>query len=511
MDYRKLLVNNQISIEDIPTIQWDEDLFNIALKKIKLSQDVTNLLNTAPNYLFNSKLIEQWLERKEISAFDVPSFFWNNKEIIEKMLEYDSGIFHEISHLWGDCEDIVLKAVKEDGLLLQYCSREMKRNMNVVVEACSENGFAFEFVDDTLKSSTHLAKCALGVLSWQNGNSTFNNKEKQKIIFDSFPEILKSDISFLNECIEADPKIFSLISSETRKNNLLIETACRKDSTNLQYCPPEYKEKKSFIKNLLIQNVSCLQYCKENIKDDIVFLFPILKKFPHAITYCGNKIKHNKKVALEVCAYNSTNALLQFFCEELKDNDEIASIAIRADARNWEHVSKRLKSDKSFFLSYLNSKEYSPDAISYLSNDLKSDPTIIINSFDKNFETIKYISDELKNDTLFIKNIYQKTIEKYSGNHLKLLIKNINFTHTHVSGLLALCETVLIYNKVEKENQEDFIFQSIVDPMSNKNHLKSVLINNPPLKTLRALVLEKKLSEELNTSNTDCVVKKIKI
>jgi len=124
----------------------------------------------------------------------------------------------------------------------------------------------------------------------------------------------------------------------------------------------------------------------------------------------NERLRDNENVAMLAIIDNPLN--FKYISERLKDNDYLAFLALTNDIEYFDIVfnciSNRLKNDKNFFLYIL---EFQPIIFQYLPEILKEDKDIIEKATTKEISNYFFIPKKYKNDSKFLFHLLKITYE----------------------------------------------------------------------------------------------------
>lgn len=186
-------------------------------------------------------------------------------------------------------------------------------------------------------------------------------------------------ISFINENIALDQNIQEQIYK-------IFKSGVNSPSFLFNSIPKNLKNHKPFIKKLISINHNCFSMI--NLKDDKELALLAVQKKGNLLEFASERLKNDKEVVM--VAVQQNGAAIKFASENLQKDEEIVSIAI-----------KNLKAIPLLLNEWKNNKELMAKAINY------------------NYKAFSYVSDKLKKDKDLILAAARKDISCLSYSNLK--------------------------------------------------------------------------------------------
>jgi hypothetical protein len=160
-----------------------------------------------------------------------------------------------------------------------------------------------------------------------------------------------------------------------------------------------------------------------------------LKKNPLSISDMPDDVKNDKELAM--IAVDNDGFSLKFLSSRLKNDEEIVLAALGSFSTSFEFASERLKNDVSFIKKAI---EISPVSIAYIPTDIRYDKSIALAAVKKLPIVCKELPIELRGD------------------------KDIMFEATR-----RMSEMTAKYSSMDIKNDKGFILRIISDSMTKKN------------------------------------------
>ena len=319
----KIKFSDIVSITDV----WKGDyLFMMqAIKENPTSyQFIAQSLKSDPdlafemiNHFVSNPLKESQLKCKELFSMTTIDLRKDKKFCIKALGMCGYLIEHISKDLYND-SDIIAIAIKSDGKLIQYASESLKGDIDFIQGLFTNNLMVpFSYLDKDIQSKKDIIKLALkrnityDYLSEINLHQIFSDK----ILFIEFVDYLIKLPRHVYEDNQDIKKVIDLrillsyVTNDIRSDAQSVLCALSLSLNNYQFVSSSLTSDKEFIQELL--NRLLAEIASSNVKPSSISIALIYKRLP----------------------------------DSLKDNKEIAFLAVKIDYRLYHIISERLKED----------------------------------------------------------------------------------------------------------------------------------------------------------------------
>lgn len=208
-------------------------------------------------------------------------------------------------------------------------------------------------------------------------------------------------------------------------------------------------------------------------------------------------IKNNITEAFKVA--KTMPYLIQFFDDEIRDNDEVAKAIIESEPICLTYLSDRIKNDKKYAKMAIDKDAW---AYTSIGDDLKSDKDLLINAVNKNVDLLAVIKDFqlIKNEDVMI-DLLENNI-----NTIKYIdIEKIN--KKNIEKMLSKNGLILEYLTDKMKDDKEIVLAAIKNNEESLEYsspaIKKICREGEPIKILKDIIkLEKvdKVSVEIEKS-----------
>jgi hypothetical protein len=153
-------------------------------------------------------------------------------------------------------------------------------------------------------------------------------------------------------------------------------------------------------KNIMIKAISesilgkAIKYASERLRDDEEVALIAIDEFEENIKYISNRLRNDRDFILKIVKNNGLN--LEIVNMNFKNDKEIVLAAVSNHGSAIEFASKRLQDDKDVAIAACNS--FAMEAFNYISKRLQADKDVVLLAVSKEGYHINNISEKLKND-----------------------------------------------------------------------------------------------------------------
>ena len=382
------------------------DLEGLSTKKVKTDikfiiinqETIQKIIENANKYKYKELL--KILEQKKSENNIFPDYENKNltdkkedkgeKEIILENINNNKKVsLKKVDEKLKDDKDVVLAVIKSDvgnAGEIRYASDRLKDDEEVVLEAVKRYGDDLKYASDRLR-------------------------DDEKVVL----EAVNCDVS---------GDVFKYASDRLKSDRDFIKKAVKLSSCALKYANKELKEDKDYGLEILKIEGYCFEYLNNKLRNDKdvakVAIDNCKRGVRLIVMNLGAKLKEDKEIAL--IAVKKDGQALSYLSEQLREDKEVQNAALKSgypldiasdEIRNnkevvlkslekcgadLEYVSDRLKDDKEVVLIAVKNDYENGETIQYASDRLKDDKDIILEAVRVTPYALKYASDRLKND-----------------------------------------------------------------------------------------------------------------
>lgn len=209
----------------------------------------------------------------------------------------------------------------------------------------------------------------------------------------------------LHLAIYLEPEYFNDLPIKMRDDEQLMYFATQNNVKALFYFTSRIKNNTKIIMNLMEKNINCYEFAGNPIKQDIEISKLALKIDKNNIKYVSDNLFENVNFILYAYSLNCKGIYERIYNELSSDN-----IVIMNAIQNDDNVdmillqNPNLRDDKELIKLAITHSS-SPNILRYSSQNIKNNNEICSMAIVKNIESIKYLSTELKNNFNFIEDI----------------------------------------------------------------------------------------------------------
>lgn len=268
--------------------------------------------------------------------------------------------------------DVCLALVKyrRDG----YESLDIKHQQDIEIakQAVSSYCYNYELIPSSLEGNAELAKISLkrGLPFYKLSCSARNNREValyavsiNEYYFEELSEELRNDEDIAFAALEKSINNLKYIGSDVRNSKRIFDYVISNNKllyTDAMGC--ELRKDKEYVLHVIkdyLQNCSLRFFCKQ-LHEDLL---------------------SDREVA--IASVSVDGMAIVHFSDQIRNDDEVVSIALKNDGESIKFVNERFTKDKNYALIAL--KTY-PAAILYLDRSIQYDPEIVKYVLDNHFE-----------------------------------------------------------------------------------------------------------------------------
>lgn len=372
-----------------------------------------------------------------------------NKEDIPDYLKDDADVYIEIAKS------------KRRYVERNPYPESIKSNLECAKQIVVHDGFKITEFNDEIKDNPEV--CILAI-----------EKNPRSVLFNNFSTELKKNRDVVLAAVKVQPDLYRKSSqAKAIRNDIEIISETLKQGTMLEFMPKWVQSNEDLVTLAVCNNPYAMKYASGGIQDN---------------SNIANKI-------LEVMGNDSKlagSSAIRFLSSRIKDDYEFMERAVKINGSNFEYASDRLRADRNIFTSALinesNNKKYFVEIFEKSDVAFKSDRELIFNLIQIQGSIIEHVSYTLRDDS---------EIAYHS-------VKNDCMAFSYVSDrlksdkdlmLVALTDGITrLRDELKKDSIEWIVHKFPQD-------IQRTIGGRDPVEVIEKLILEEKLTKDLNTAN----------
>lgn len=236
----------------------------------------------------------------------------------------------------------IIEGLKDGSLSFMTLSENLRNDPEIVKIAVSHNGLLLKHIPDGLKQDLEIIKTAISQ----------NRSVAEHIIASAIGN--EKIVSMILNQYESDPEN---IPEKLRNNRAFMERAIAQNGLLLKYAPEELRSDPEIAKIAILQNKRALQFVPEDLLinsfDIDTIVIDIYKCDPwdrsHFYQFPEDARGDKGFVMMTMLKHPATASdILRDSSNELRDDIDIAYIAVSGDKFALQYVSERLRKDPEF-------------------------------------------------------------------------------------------------------------------------------------------------------------------
>lgn len=267
--------------------------------------------------------------------------------------------------------------------------------------------------------------------------------------------------------VQCDGNLLMHLPSKLRNDEDIVKKAVANRGNSIKYASKRLKNREDIILMAIQKEpLAFLEISKESQKNKEIVI-ELLTVMPYMIQYCDKSLINDIDVAKIVLPKAGT--MIKSFGSEIKDNKELALIAVKSQYDAYFYLSKDLQKDKEIIIASIKSNKVG--LYDLLQHIKLTDMEIILNALDKDMDsTINALSNDFcenkSNISKILDHIYNNSqLEEELNEDMRLtavlmtkIIKNDEYREIydnyidHEKQKGGICACKYIYFKV-KENE----------------------------------------------------------
>ena len=334
-----------------------------------------------------------------------PKLFWEDKEIVYAALKFFPNFYKDLSEEMKKDPKIINRALKSNGLMLEHVPREIVTK-KLIIKAIENNGNALNFFPEYLENKEMILLAI---------------KTKPLIIGKSSFEI-RRDIEVAKQAVALDGLTLSYFSLKIQDNEEIVKLAVNNNGDALEFVSNRLKQNREICLIALNNSGDAIENVPVALIEDEEIMIKAISKDKSNVKYLKKENKLYKSHSFAKFIINNSFYVFSYFSEEIKDDKEIALIAMKRDGTNISSVSSRLSKDRDVIIEAIKN---SPYAMSYIRRE----------------NITMDILEELREDKEFINYLERKQDKE----NFRELLENIQ----------AINRSVKLRNKLNNENLQN--------------------------------------------------------
>lgn len=225
----------------------------------------------------------------------------DDEELVKKIVK-DCGLAIEFaSDRLLNNFDVAMLAVKNNGLALAFLSDKLKDKSEIVLAAVKQNGKALMFASARLREQERVVFKAMenysGSLKYANKRFKNNQeyvlssvKGQERYSFMDIDKIWFKDHDFMAKASEISAKILSKYDRSVLTREIILDYIS-KDGLNLQYFD-DFNNDFEIVKNAVNQNGMALKFASPFLRDNVEIALLAITKNSESIKFIGQNVKN---------------------------------------------------------------------------------------------------------------------------------------------------------------------------------------------------------------------------
>jgi len=193
-----------------------------------------------------------------------------------------------------------------------------------------------------------------------------------------------------------------------------------KNGDELRYLASSFKNDPDIVLAAVKNTGTALQFASKELQNNFDIVHAAVSQNGYAIRYASDVLKKNRQILLACCKTRPDIINLSELNNELKSDEELILAVLEANSKNWQYVSKELRTSPNFILKALEAKGHLIDAQSHwniifehASPDLRNNRDFYLIIVQNNYKYLRYMGD-FRKDRDFVLDIV-----KLNGNAIK--------------------------------------------------------------------------------------------
>ena len=177
--------------------------------------------------------------------------------------------------------------------------------------------------------------------------------DKDGMLLKEAPESIKKNYRLLVKAIQQNPDSLQYASPEYRQDYCLIRTAFEKDTSSLRYAEGRFLDDSYYMTKCIKADGMALEYASNRLKEDDNFVKTAILKTPKSIQFASERLKKNKELAYSLLLTKKDSSFIEFFSDEVKDDDRIVMKTLQLNPKMLSKVNVRFRRDPVLLLKLM--------------------------------------------------------------------------------------------------------------------------------------------------------------
>lgn len=346
------------------------------IKNKKVLNDKSNFINM-PASIYGStgenirsdKDILLAFSRKDFSDYQLFQYasqsLKKDKDFVNILLDRGENIYPYIDISLQEDESIIKKCMNLSVLNYKRLPKKYRKNKQLTIQAVKKYGYLLEYADDILKDDIEVINEGFDALGGYRiikyaSKRLRDNKQLMLKIIKKYPDTveyasnrLKKDKEFITLAVSERFYNFKFADITLKKDETYIKMLIQKDGNVLKYADQSLQNNPELIKMALDTGLSSLAFALEKIQKNRDFALKLLSK-RSSIRNIHSSLYADAIYMLEAIKKNPYN--IKYVQNELKDNIDLALVAIKQDVQVYLYLSKNLQ-ENTLIKAYLPKKK----------------------------------------------------------------------------------------------------------------------------------------------------------
>jgi hypothetical protein len=293
---------------------------------------------------------------------------------------------------------------------------------------------------------------------------------------------LKNDLEFINECLELNANIFKYVSDELKKNRELCLRAIKisQDGYNFQHCENiDIKDRDFIIESVSLAGFT-LYYMDDNVRDDFEIAKIAVYQDGKIFKYLSERLRNNKELLIDSVKQSQNFSPLENASSELKSDEKlILQLLDYVKSRQYilNYTAENIKSNKEIVLKAVKINGWN---LQYASEELKNDKEVVFEAVSEYSSSIEYASERIVNDLDFYEILTQIQGIDIRGLNYNILyfFENKRLSRNLIIKMLE--KNVETFERLDDEykSDEEIIYLALRRPSKASNIVKHIVTNN---------------------------------
>ncbi len=324
---------------------------------------------------------------------DVWQIFKDDDELIRKYIDHSNyaSLFRNnagyIFEKYSNDYSVMLAMV---GLLDEYTNSHLKKignellnNIDFISKAVSKNPYILNYTK--YSSDAHFM---------------INLIKFDQQMFNYAHEILLDNEEFVSQCLPfiEDKGLLSLISPRLKQIRDFILPLVSVRGYELRFAGSLLQDDYDIVLAAIKSSSNAIEYASERHRNNRDLVIESIKRFPSYTRVDLSKFSADKSLFKEILSFNGE--FIQHASEELRNDLELAQIAIESNVKSFIYFGQSLKSNYDFVLTNI---QRNAAIIAQMDDEIKNNLNMLSHIIAKNINAIDWIESEYITDELLDK------------------------------------------------------------------------------------------------------------